>query len=410
MSAEIQIPAPQMMRIDKLDRAAWNANVVPPDILEKITASIVEFGIVENLVARKHPDRRGRFEVLSGNHRLDLYRELGVTDAPVTIVNVDDAHARILAQTLNRTRGADDPAAYAALLTAVLADVDLDEILRFLPETEESVTRIIDGLPDAAGIAGGDDAPPLPPVAESKEGEVYELGPHRLVCGDARDPAVLVLLMDGVHADMIWTDPPYGVDYVGKTADELRIKNDDLEGLEELLGQVFDACDHVTNSGAAIYAAHAVGLAGLATWAAFRTCEWSTRQVLIWAKDQFVMGHSDYHYAHEPILFGYKAPASGRRGRGGTGWFGGNNATSVFNVPRPCASTDHPTMKPVDLIRPMIENSSRIGGVVLDPFGGSGSTLIAAHQSGRVARLVEIDPRYCDVIRRRYEELEAARP
>jgi DNA modification methylase len=137
---------------------------------------------------------------------------------------------------------------------------------------------------------------------------------------------------------------------------------------------------------------------------AFIAQGWDLRQSLVWEKDQMVLGHGDYHYRHEPIAFGY-APGPGRRGRGGVGWYGGNAQDSILEVPRPAASRDHPTMKPVELIRRCLRNSSPPSGVVLDPFAGSGSTLIACELLGLRGHAVELDPAYCDVIIRRYEEI-----
>jgi ParB-like chromosome segregation protein Spo0J len=147
--------------IDRLQRAPWNANRVPPKTLAKIRHSIEEFGVVENLVARPHPEHDGDFEVVSGNHRLELLRELGVDEVPVVVVEVDDAHARILAQTLNRTRGADDPEAYARLLDQVLSEMSRDDVLSFLPETDASLERALASLP-ARDLSDADDAPPPP--------------------------------------------------------------------------------------------------------------------------------------------------------------------------------------------------------------------------------------------------------
>ena len=152
-------------------------------------------------------------------------------------------------------------------------------------------------------------------------------------------------------------------------------------------------------------------LRGRTAWCfcrAFVDVGWSFRQTIIWAKDAFVLGRSDYHYRHEPIVYGYK-PGPGRLGRGGQGWFGGNNQSSLLEVPRPRSSRDHPTMKPPELVAVCLRNSSRRGEIVLDAFGGSGSTVIACEQLGRKARLIEIDPGYCDVVVSRWERLTGSR-
>jgi DNA modification methylase len=390
----------KQIAVDELHNAPWNANRVPDDVLDKVRRSIAEFGVVENLVARPRPE--GGYEVISGNHRLGIYREMGLTRAPVHVLEVDDAHARVLAQTLNRTRGQDDAEAYAQLLTDVLAEMDMDEVLSFLPESEKTISQALDALSEPADDAV-DEVPELPEEPDSKAGEVYELGPHRLVCGDSTDPGTLFLLMQGDKASCMWTDPPYGVDYVGKTKDALTIENDGGEGLPALLASSFAAVDQVLEPGAAVYVAHPAGARAHDFSTAFIGAGWRIHQGLVWAKDSMVLGHSDYHYSHEPILYGYTA-GGGRRGRGGLGWYGDNKQVSVLDIPRPKRNEEHPTMKPPALIELCLRNSTKRDDIVLDPFGGSGSTLIAADRLGRRARLVELDPRYCDVIRQRWEK------
>jgi DNA modification methylase len=166
-------------------------------------------------------------------------------------------------------------------------------------------------------------------------------------------------------------------------------------------GVVLDV-DTVLGPGAAIYVAHPAAALSITFGSCFLAQGWRLHQTLVWVKDSLVPGHSDYHYRHELVLFGHKA-ANGRRGRGGKGWYGGNDATSVFEVPRPKASLDHPTSKPVQLVEAMVRNSSRTGEVILDPFVGSGSTLIAAERLGRRCFGIDIDPRYVDVAVRRWE-------
>jgi site-specific DNA-methyltransferase (adenine-specific) len=196
---------------------------------------------------------------------------------------------------------------------------------------------------------------------------------------------------------VLWTDPPYGVGYVGKTRDGLSLANDDPGGVEGLLGRSFAAIDGVLRPGAPLYVTHPAGPHAVTFGERFLGAGWRLHQTLVWVKDRMVLGHADYHYRHEPILYGYK-PGPGRWGRGHRGWHGGNDQDSVMEVPRPAASREHPTAKPVELIARCLRNSSLPGQVVLDPFAGSGSTLIACQQLGRRARLVEIDPSYCGVI------------
>jgi DNA modification methylase len=200
---------------------------------------------------------------------------------------------------------------------------------------------------------------------------------------------------------VLLTDPPYGVDYRGKTKRSLRIANDDGNGIADLLSETFPVLDKVLAPGTPIYLFHPAGPASAVFVKAFLDVGWQIRQGLVWVKDALVLGHGDYHFRHEPIIYG--TTPGGRLGRGRARWYGGHAQTSVFEVPRPRASLEHPTAKPVALISQLVANSSRIGDVVLDPFLGSGTTLIAAEQLGRRCCAIEIDARYADVAIARWE-------
>ena len=253
------------------------------------------------------------------------------------------------------------------------------------------------------GKTDPDEVPDPPAAPITKLGDIWLLGEHRVLCGDSTDPAAVAEVMAGELADLVWTDPPYGVDYVGKTERALTMQGDGLEGLEDLLAAMAAAIAEAARPGAAVYVAAPAGPAGLAFATALRRAGlW--RQRLVWVKNVLVLGHSDYHYRHEDLYFGYVPGAEGRRGRGGEGWYGDNAQTSVLAFDRPTASREHPTAKPVDLVGLCLTNSSEVTDVVLDLFGGSGSTLMAAETTGRRAMLMEIDPAYVDVICRRFEQ------
>ena len=238
---------------------------------------------------------------------------------------------------------------------------------------------------------------------------MYRLGPHRLLVGDATDMAAVEELLDGDRCDCMWTDPPYGVNYTGKTQDALTIRNDGADDLPGLLAGAFAAATAALKPGSAVYVASPPGPLNMTFAEAFIKAGWLFRQNLVWVKDVMVLGHSDYHYRHEPILYGYTDGGDGRRGRGGDGWYGDHSQTSVFEIPNPGRSEDHPTMKPVELVSRCLANSCPPRGLVYEPFGGSGTTLIAAHQLKLRAAAVELDPRYADVICRHKFEARVLR-
>lgn len=325
--------------------------------------------------------------VIMGNQRLAAARELGWDTIPYVVVDLDADTAATWAFRDNQGYGLWEDDEVAALL-ASLADAGVDLDLTGFDDTE--LTRF---LQDAAPLPeqADDDAPPLPVEPESRPGELYELGPHRLLCGDATDPDAYATLMGGNIAEVMWTDPPYGVSYVGKTKDAMTIQNDGSEGIDALLGAAFTGADSGRNN--------------LVFRVAMENAGWRFHIGLVWVKNSMVLGHSDYHVQHEDILYGWKA-GEGRAGRGnheGSRWYGDHSQTTVFHIDKPSRSADHPTMKPVELVVAMLRNSAKRGDVILDPFAGSGTTLFAADALGQVARVMEIDPRYCDVIRARWE-------
>lgn len=246
-----------------------------------------------------------------------------------------------------------------------------------------------------------DDVPEVDEENEpiTKLGDIWQLGKHRLMCGDSTDVSAVAALMNGEEADLLLTDPPYNVAYEGKTKDALTIENDKMESdkFREFLTSAFTAAVSVLKEGGAFY-----------IWFASREhCNFETalnesglevRQELIWKKNTMVLGRQDYQWKHEPCLYGWKDGASHN-------WYSDRCQTTVLEFNKPARNGEHPTMKPVELFAYQIKNSTKKGETVLDLFGGSGTTIIACEQTGRTAYCMELDERYCDVIIKRYENL-----
>lgn len=244
-----------------------------------------------------------------------------------------------------------------------------------------------------------DEAPDAPAKPKSKLGDIYQLGKHRLICGDALDTHALATLMGGKKADMFLTDPPYNVSYVGKTKDALTIQNDKMEDnqFRQFLRSAFAAANNHLKEGGVFYIWHADS-EGYNFRGACKDVEWDIRECLIWLKNSMVMGRQDYHWKHEPCLYGWKAGAAHL-------WNSDRKQTTILEFDRPTKSKEHPTMKPVKLMAYQMGNNTIEGQIVLDTFGGSGSTLIAAEQTNRVCYTMELDPKYVDVIVERWENL-----
>ena len=252
-------------------------------------------------------------------------------------------------------------------------------------------------MPD---IAGENDIveDELPEQVEpiSLAGDIWYLGNHRLICGDSTDTTVIETLMGGDKADLYITDPPYNVDYQGKTKDKLKIQNDKMsnDNFRQFLDDAFSAADAVLRKGAVFYIWHADSEGYNFRGACFDT-GWQIRECLIWNKNSMVMGRQDYQWKHEPCLYGWKDGASHL-------WASDRKQTTVLDFDRPNRNGEHPTMKPVGLFAYQISNNTHEGDRVLDSFGGSGTSIIACEQLNRRCYMCELDPHYCDVIIQRY--------
>lgn len=367
-------------------------------------------------------------EILAGNHTYLAAQQLGWTQIDCHFLDVDD-------ETANRILAVDNKSNDLA----VYDNEVLAEFLSGLPHldatgwNEKELTDLLEelNLPTSNEPSAEIDELPEIPEAVTQPGDVWNLGDNRLLCGDSSDSELINLLFsDGAKADVMWTDPPYGVNYVGKTSSELTIKNDTADGLFDLLMEAFQAARGVLRPGAPVYVAHADKQRTTFEQALLAN-DYQLRQTLIWVKNRFTFGHSDYHYQHEPILeaqasvpqdetdsgkdhqpvaYGFSPHGEGRLGRGGPHWHGDNAQSTVLECDSPQASKEHPTMKPVKLVLSMLRNSLPPGGLVFDPFAGSGSTLIAALHRPARAYLAELDPKYCDVIAKRWQSITGLIP
>jgi len=246
-----------------------------------------------------------------------------------------------------------------------------------------------------------DDFDTTPPEeANTVLGDIYEIGEHRLICGDSTQTDTFDRLMQGEMADMVVTDPPYNVAYEGKTKDALTIENDSMGDDEfyQFLYDFYTALTTAVKKGGSIYVWHASSEI-INFGKALVDAGWLLKQQLIWVKNTMVMGRQDYQWKHEPCLYGWLDGGSHK-------WYSDRKQTTVIDFDRPSRNAEHPTMKPIGLFGYQIENSSKVNDIVIDAFGGSGTTMVACHQLKRKARLVEFDPKYCDVIVNRMKNLD----
>ena len=346
-----------------------------------VAESIREFGFQQPIVV----DRGG--VIIAGHTRYKAAQKLGLTEVPVVVAdNLTDEQVRAYRLADNKT--------------GELAEWDfsaLEEELAGIGELDMSLFGF-----EPKEITEDDYEEEPPEVPKARPGDVYQLGRHRLMCGDSTDVQSVQKLCQG-QVDLLLTDPPYGVDYTGKTKDALKIQNDAKtdEALRDRLADAFSAADAVMKPGAVFYIWHA-DLKSLVFRLACQMAGWEVRQVLIWAKNTMVMGRQDYQWKHEPCLYGWKEGA-------GHLWASDRKQTTILEFDRPTKNKEHPTMKPVKLFDYQIQNNTKGGDIVLDLFGGSGTTIIACEQDGRCARVMELDPRYVDVIIDRWEKLTGER-
>lgn len=356
------------------------------DAVDAVASSIKNFGFKVPIVVD------GANEIVNGHTRLKAAKKLGLEEVPVIVA--DD----LTPEQIKAFRLADNKVGEIAewddsmLLSELeeLAELEFDmtqfgfDDLDFVDETAEIVEDEFDGEP--------------PEEPKAKLGDIYKLGRHRLMCGDSTKSEQVATLLGGQHADLLLTDPPYNVAYEGKGKEALTIQNDSKEGGEFhlFLYDAFSAAKENMKAGASFYVWYASSEV-INFHSSLEEAGFLVKQELIWNKNSMVLSRQDYHWKHEPCLYGW---ASG----GSHAWYSDRKQTTVLNFDRPTVNKEHPTMKPVALFDYQMKNSSKAGDIVLDSFGGSGTTIMACEQNGRCGYLMELDPRYVDVIIRRWEE------
>lgn len=424
----------EFIQVAALEPYARNARTHPEWQIAQIAASISEFGFVNPVLIAADSS------IIAGHGRVMAATRLQMDEVPcIRLDHLSDAQRRALIIADNKiaeNAGWDEGLLREELAALAEEAFDLD-VLGF---SDEELGQLLDFAPDDETLpaaAGDEDHVPDPPaIYTSAPGNVWLLGDHRLMCGDSTSRVDVELLCDGDLVDCCWTDPPYNVNYEGAAG---KIANDNLGNTEfrRFLVDAFSCAAAVMRAGAPIYVAHA-DTEGLNFRKAFADAGFKLSGCLVWVKPSLVLGRSDYQWRHEPILYGWKPGAA-------HSWYGERDKTtviehkgalirlmpdnsvqidmggqvvviegeklslrsvdsSVIRHEKPARNADHPTMKPVGLIREMLENSTARGDLVLDLFGGSGSTLIACEKMGRKARLMELDPRFADVIVLRWQE------
>ncbi len=385
MRTDLQI---EQWPVDRLLPYIRNARTHSDEQVAQVAASIVEFGWTNPILVGADG------VIIAGHARLAAARKLRMAEVPVIVLDhLSETQRRALVLADNRlalSAGWDEQMLRVELDALQDDGFDLD-LVGFSDEELEEILR--DPEETREGLTDEDAVPDEPEHAVTVPGDVWVMGDHRLLCGDATSMEAIQTVLAGGLADMVFTDPPYNVDYVGKTAKKLRIGNDALGGkfydfLRESCANMLAVCKgamYVCMSSSELHTLYQAFTDAGGHWSTF----------VIWAKHHFTLGRSDYQRMYEPILYGW---------RKGTDhfWCGDRNQGDVWFIKRPMANLEHPTMKPVELVEHALRNSSKTRDTILDVFGGSGTTLIACEKSGRQARLIELEPRYCDVVCRRF--------
>jgi len=381
----------ERLPVDRLIPYARNSRTHSDEQVAQIAASIREFGFT-NPVLIDEADG-----IIAGHGRVLAARKLGMAEVPcIRLGHLTEAQRRayvIADNKLALNAGWDDALLRVEIET--LQEMDFDVGLTGFSEDEIAALLAVSTVD---GETDPDDVPDAVADPVSVPTDIWMLGKHRVMCGDSTSIDDLKKLCSDREVDMWLTDPPYNVAYEGKTKEAMKIKNDEMgdDQFRQFLRDAYTAADAVMKSGAVFYIWHADS-EGYNFRGAAKDAGWTVRQCLIWKKSSMVMGRQDYHWKHEPCLYGWKDGA-------GHLWAADRKQTTILEFDKPTRNGEHPTMKPVALFEYQLLNNTKGGDIVLDSFGGSGTTLIAAEKNGRIARIMELDPKYCDVIVKRWQD------
>lgn len=369
-----------------------NNKIHSPEQINHIANSIAEFGFNQPIVVDENNI------VLVGHGRLLAAQKMGLEEVPtICIADLTEAQKKAY-RIIDNKVSADAPWDFEAVQSEMVALTEMDfDMSKFMDAFDfpDQEVRIEVSEDDSSAVLEDD------PIVKS--GDIIHLGEHRIICGDSTDAKVFLAAHQGESMDLVITDPPYGVSYTGRTEEALTIDNDDLDegALSALWIAVVDNLLSCLKEGGSFYATVPAGPLR-SVFSDVLKSNHILRQELIWHKNSLVMGHSDYHYKHEPILYGWKP--------GAAHYFTADRSkTDVLDFDRPSRSTDHPTMKPIKLWAELIQNSSKAGDFVIDPFLGSGTTLIACEMLSRKCRGIELSPKYAQVCIRRWCDYRKAR-
>ena len=383
----------EQISIEELLPYAKNSRTHSDEQTAQIAASIKEFGFTNPVLIDNEN------QIIAGHGRVLAARKLKMKEVPcirLGYLTETQKKAYVIADNkLALNSGWDEE--LLALEIADLKDEDFD--ISLLGFSDDELADLADQIAEEVeGLTDEDAVPETPEEPITKPGDIWVLGKHRLMCGDSTSMDHLERLCEGQAVDMWLTDPPYNVAYEGGTKEKLTIQNDSMgdEQFRQFLRDAYVAADTVMKPGAVFY----IWYADVETYnfvGAVRDAGWKMSQILVWKKSSLILGRKDYHFRHEPCLYGWKEGAAHL-------WAADRKQTTILEFDKPSRNGEHPTMKPVALFEYQLLNNTKGGDIVLDSFGGSGTTMIAAEKNGRVARLMELDPKYCDVIIKRWQD------